>query len=297
MTVRSGIFIGCLCMMSVAVSAAETDDVLLIDGPEVDLFVSDVSKNLASLGEEDRNAILSNPKKLHTAIDATYLAKVASTRALKRGLDKDKEVQARIWNRRMNILAGAEVKYQIEQKLADLDNAAKEYYQLHKDEFRIPELVRASHILLKTSENSDDDAILKQLETIREDIRSGKISFEDAAKKHSQDNTSVKGGDLGRFARGRMVKPFEDAVFALQPGEVSEPVKTRFGYHIIKLMEKIPAKQQPFEEVKGSIVAKLKEKKAAQIKEDYLIEIRDDPQIIVNEKALEAFLRTPKLNY
>ncbi len=87
--------------------------------------------------------------------------------------------------------------------------------------------VRARHILVKTEDEAN--AILF-------DIKAGK-SFEELALKHSLCPSKSKGGDLGFFSKGQMVKEFEDAAFALKPGEVSRPVKTRFGYHIIKVEE------------------------------------------------------------
>ena len=88
-------------------------------------------------------------------------------------------------------------------------------------------MVRASHILVDTKEEA-----LK----IKADIESGKITFEDAAVKYSKCPSGRRaGGDLGGFGRGAMVKPFEDAAFSSPVGEVSEPVKTQFGYHLIKV--------------------------------------------------------------
>ena len=84
--------------------------------------------------------------------------------------------------------------------------------------------IRARHILL----DSRDQARL-----VRERIKSGK-SFEEMAREHSEGPTAEKGGDLGWFARGKMVEPFEEAAFDLDVGEISEPVKTEFGWHIIK---------------------------------------------------------------
>ena len=86
--------------------------------------------------------------------------------------------------------------------------------------------VRASHILVDTKE----DAL-----QLKNSIESGKISFEDAAQKYSKCPSGQRGGDLGAFGRGQMVKPFEDAAFSAPVGVVTDPVKTQFGYHLIKV--------------------------------------------------------------
>jgi peptidyl-prolyl cis-trans isomerase C len=88
--------------------------------------------------------------------------------------------------------------------------------------------VRASHILVS------DQATAQKLKT---EIEQGQSTFEDAARLHSSCPSKQKGGDLGWFGRGQMVKPFEEAAFAGAIGKVSEPVKTQFGYHLIKVTE------------------------------------------------------------
>ena len=89
--------------------------------------------------------------------------------------------------------------------------------------------IRASHILVKT----EDEAL-----SLLNDIKEGKISFEDAAMENSKCPSGRNGGDLGFFGRGVMVKPFEDAAFSLEEGELSGPVETQFGWHLIKLTGK-----------------------------------------------------------
>ncbi len=86
--------------------------------------------------------------------------------------------------------------------------------------------VRASHILVSSKADADQ---------LKEDIKAGKTSFEDAAREHSQCPSGKSGGDLGWFRKGMMVKPFEDACFSLTEGEVSDPVETQFGHHLIKV--------------------------------------------------------------
>ena len=90
------------------------------------------------------------------------------------------------------------------------------------------ESVTASHILVHT----EDEA--KQL---LEEIKSGKVAFEDAAAMHSLCPSGARGGDLGFFTKGQMVKPFEDAAFSMEKGEVSNPIQTQFGWHLIQLVD------------------------------------------------------------
>ncbi len=287
------LWVAFLFVASVSVSADENP--ILIDGPEVDLTQKDVKRALAALEPKARIAIITDKQRLRKVMDTTYMAKVAAERARKHGLDKDPGVQARIWNRTINILALAEVDHYIKERISsegDLEALAKERYLLDKEKYRVPEKVRASHILLKT-EGKDEKTVLKRIQDIRRDILSGKLSFDEAAKKYSEGPSASRGGHLGIFARGRMVKPFEDVAFSLEPGVVSEPVKTRFGYHLILVEEKLPARQHTFEEVKEKIIKEVKKEIRKKLATDFWLEIRDDPRIKLNQKAIDAFIQTP----
>ncbi|MBQ9419969.1 MAG: peptidylprolyl isomerase [Synergistaceae bacterium] len=141
--------------------------------------------------------------------------------------------------------------------LAITDEEAKKFYDENTKLFTQPERVRASHILV-----SNDESLAK----VQEELKAGK-SFDVVAKEFSTDPGSASnGGDLGEFPRGVMVPEFEKAAFGLkEPGDVSEPVKSQFGWHIIKLGEHIPESAMPFEQVKEHIVQELKEKKTQEI--------------------------------
>src|SRR4051812_11329057 len=111
------------------------------------------------------------------------------------------------------------------------------YYNDNAEQFTTPEQVRASHILLKT-EGKDDAAVKAKAEDLLKQARGG-ADFAELAKKNSEDESNAKnGGDLDYFGRGRMVPEFDQVVFAMKPGQISDLVKTQYGYHIIKLVEK-----------------------------------------------------------
>jgi peptidyl-prolyl cis-trans isomerase D len=134
-------------------------------------------------------------------------------------------------------------------------------YNSNIEQYSTPEQVRASHILLKT-EGKDDAAVKAKAEEMLKQARAG-ADFAELAKKYSEDEASAKnGGDLDYFGRGRMVPEFDQAVFAMQPGTISDLVKTQYGYHIIKLVDKKPATTRPLAEVKAQIQDQLSYERA-----------------------------------
>src|SRR5689334_17367159 len=125
-------------------------------------------------------------------------------------------------------------------------------YNNNVEQYSTPEQVRASHILLKT-EGKDDAAVKAKAEELLKQARSG-ADFAELAKKNSEDEASAKnGGELDYFRKGRMVPEFDAAVFAMQPGQISDLVKTQYGYHIIKLVDKKPATTRPLAEVRQQL--------------------------------------------
>ena len=156
-----------------------------------------------------------------------------------------------------DIVPFSEVKDQINTVLKRQrdEKEAKKYYDTNKEEEYSNEEVHARHILLKF-EPADTEEVKKEkrekLETILKEAREKK-NFYELAKLHSEDPSNAnKGGDLGYFTRGKMVKPFEDAAFTMKKGEISEIIETQFGYHIIEKIDE--RKVQPFSDVKEDII-------------------------------------------
>jgi peptidyl-prolyl cis-trans isomerase D len=151
---------------------------------------------------------------------------------------------------------------------ADVSDAQiKEYYDAHVDEYSKPEEVHARHILLKMDPQADDGfkaEVRKKADEVLAKVKAGE-DFAALAKQYSEDSTAADGGDLGSFGRGKMVKPFEDAAFALAPGATSEIVESPFGLHIIKVESKEEAGTKPLDAVRGEIAAALKRSSARDV--------------------------------
>ncbi|MDQ6677773.1 MAG: peptidylprolyl isomerase [Acidobacteriota bacterium] len=186
--------------------------------------------------------------------------RIMSKEAEKRNIDKTPAVKEQLAFQRENILANA--LYQEFAKNAKIDDAtARKYYDDHKSEY---ETATGRHILIRykgsavplrpgSKELTEDEALAKAQE-VRKKLEAG-ADFATLAKAESDDTGSgANGGDLGTFKHGQMVPAFEQAAFALPVGKLSEPVKTQFGYHLIKLDKK---ESKTFEEAKPEITEKL----------------------------------------
>ena len=148
-------------------------------------------------------------------------------------------------------------------KLSVTDSEVAEFYQKNERFYQERAGVRARHILVKVGEKAAEAEVQKATSKLKEaqaELAKG-IAFDEVAKKYSEGPSAPKGGDLGFFGKGQMVKPFEEAAFKLEVGKVSEPVRTRFGFHLIKVEEKREARKKNLDEVKSTIQDSLRNKK------------------------------------
>lgn len=150
------------------------------------------------------------------------------------------------------------------EKITISDEQVLTQYEKDKATYQIPEKRHARHILFKTDENGSAEkqtAQQKKAEEVLLKARAGE-DFAALAATYSEDSSKTRGGDLGAFTRGSMIKEFDDAVFSMQPNDISDIIKTQFGYHIIKLDKILLAATQPIEEVRAAIAQKLKTEQA-----------------------------------
>ncbi len=174
------------------------------------------------------------------------------------------------------------IKTNVTDKINIEDKDVKKFYDDNPDKFQSSEEVKASHILIKLDPAKADEAkktdAKKKLEDTKERLAKGE-DFAKLAKEISEGPSNKNGGDLGFVRRGQMVKPFEDAVFALDAGEVSDIVETQFGYHLIKVFEKKPARKVEFKEVKERLSNQLKQQKAQEKAIAYIEKLKESAKI------------------
>lgn len=184
-----------------------------------------------------------NPQGRASLLDQVINKKLLLLDAKKNLLEHNAEFKAELEKVKNEMLANFSVQKAIE-NVTVTDEDAKAYYDANKEQFFRGESVSASHILVDSEEKANE---------IKGEIESGNISFEDAARKESSCPSSQNGGALGEFTKGQMVPEFDEAAFSMEVGELRGPVKTQFGYHLIKLTDKKEAAQMLFDEIKEQI--------------------------------------------
>ncbi len=205
----------------------------------------DVMQTLMGLGQRAQQ--YNNPQGKKIILDQIINKELVLMDAKKNLYEHDPEFKKELETLKNELLANFYVeKFLREVKLAP--DEAKKYFEAHPEEFAGEETVGASHILVETEEKAND---------VLAKINSGEMSFEDAAKAFSSCPSSQRGGDLGDFGHGQMVAEFDQACFAMQVGEISGPVKTQFGYHLIRLDRKNEAKPLSFDEARGELEQRL----------------------------------------
>ena len=262
---------------SLSATAATADPVVAEIGSEK-ITLSQFQTELEKLPPNLRQ--MASDKK----IQKEFLEQLATSRLLyqegvKQGLTKDPAVKNQIDEATHKIVLGALLQREIESRIkAPSQEEVNQYYLTHADEFQQEKQVKARHILLK------DETEAKKISA---ELQKG-ADFTALARDKSSCPSAAQGGDLGFFTRNRMVKEFADAAFTLKKGEVSPPIKTKFGYHIIMVEEIKEASAKPLDEVRTTIENKLTQEKKNQIFKDYVEGLKKKFKIVLHPDVIEA---------
>ena len=193
-------------------------------------------------------------------------------------------------NFRENIVKDLKVQKLLEQEIVSeiediTTEEAREYYQKNPDQFTEPTKARARHVLIKVSRDASDEEIKQAKEKADLVLQKAKAGadFATLARDYSEGPNAFKGGDLGFFARGEMVKSFDEAVFKLQPGQISDVVRSELGFHVIKLEEYKDPESIPFEKVEDKIKAFLTQKESNERFEKYIEQLKEKADIKISK--------------
>ncbi len=257
-----------------------SEDEVLAEVNGTPIKVGDIRRRLEGLPPQVRIKALADKDKLLVELIGNELL---YQEAKKEGLDRHPSVQLRIDNIRKALAIEQLIDQRVVAKVQVSPKEIRDYYDENKERYRQEESVTASHILVRTKEEA---------QRVLEELRRGR-DFEAVAKEKSIDSTASSGGVLGTFSRGQMLPAFEKVAFSLRVGEISEPVETQLGYHIIKVSEHTEPLQLRFEEVGTEIEQELLQQKRRALFQKMLKELEEKATIRIHKERLEKLGEAP----
>lgn len=251
-------------------SMSENQTVAIVNGKEITR--SDVMKFLSDIGPQVAMQFQSQ-EGIQQIIDELINQEVLYLDAVKQNYEAEEKFQDLFARHRASLLKD----YAVDKIIAHVtvnDDDLMKHYEEHKHFFVVGEKIQASHILIDSEDKANE--ILAEI--------NGGLSFEEAANKYSSCPSKDKGGDLGEFGKGQMVPEFEEAAFEMEEGQLSGPVKTQFGYHIIKVTKKTPETVSSFEDEKAQISKRVLQEKQREVYMEKIQELRGQYEIQMVEQ-------------
>ena len=278
--------------------ALKAEDEVLAENALVKLTRADyVTDLLMRVPAEMRAEFAANPTRLTMFLNTLLIDKTLAKQARDAGLDRDPEISRRLALEADRVLAVAMVgkierdaAAEFDAREVDFLAKAREVYALNKEKYKTSEQVSASHILFDTTKR-DDAAALALAKEVRARLVAG-ADFAKVAAEVSDDPTAkTNGGELGWFGPGKMDPAFSKAAYGLKnTGDLSEPVKSSFGWHVIRLDGRRPPREVPFERAQKQIMAELRTRYIKDAREAKLAAISHDPAMKVNQAAVDSLL-------
>lgn len=279
-----------VCCASPALSVEQ----VLIESEQVRISNLDLEADLMRIPPEHRPEVLASKARIAKLLENLLVNKTLAAQARSAKIDREPVMGKQIELAADRLLAQEQINRLTKAVvIPNFDARARELYQVDIGKYTLPAKVRVSHILVDTKNRTPEEA-LQRIKQAREQAVGGK-KFEALALEYSDDpSAKSNNGDLGFFEEGRMVKPFSDAAFAISaPGDISEPVKTIFGYHIILLHEKQPKLVRSFDDVKEKIIQGEREKYINEYRSKLIGGILSNQSLILNEEAVNRFWTIP----
>lgn len=280
-----------LCAVTAAVTLlhapAWASEPALMQGEQISITATDMQADALRMPPEMRAIVLAKSQTVAQIANNLYARRAMAHQAETEGLGKDPVTAAALQIARDKVLSDA-LLAKIDKSAAPSDavaeGLARNIYKAKPELFKMPEQIQARHILIAgvTPESR------AQAEKTLEELKAG-ADFAKLAQERSADTGSAsKGGDLGFFARGRMVPEFDEAAFALQkPGELSGVVESKFGFHILKLDARKPAGMKPFDEVRDELIKDVRSNLQQEARAAQAQKLQQAAK--VNTEAVEAF--------
>lgn len=279
-----------LVAMVCCTAPALSQEQVLVETKQIHVTSSDFEAELVRIPLEHRAEVLASKTRIAKLLENLLINKSLAAQARSAGIDREPLISKQIELASDKFLAQEQINRATKAVIMpNFDARARELYQIDIEKYTLPAKVHASHILVDNKARTTEEA-LQRIRHVRELALGGK-KFDELALEYS-DDPSAKGnkGDLGFFEEGKMVKPFSDAAFSLSsPGDISEPIKTIFGLHIIQVHEKQLKQVRSFEVVKEKIIQGERDKYLNELRSTLLGGILTDPSLKLNEEAVNRF--------
>ena len=260
MVSRIHFWVGTALLLAAGVAFAVQEDPVLGKAGDYLVKKSDVDRMLAYYPPETQSRLRENPAEMETLVKRMLEIKIVADVAKKEKFDQQMQIKKQLAYVGDDFLSREYLAKVVMKNVTVSEADLKEFYTQNKQKLGVPEQVRARHILFRVEPDASEDEKKQakaRAEAILKRVKAGE-DFEELAGAYSDDQTSKKkGGDLGYFSPGRMVPEFEGAAFYTDPGETTDIVETKYGYHIIKVVDHKEARQRSFEEMKDYIKEKL----------------------------------------
>ena len=274
-------------VLSALLVSAHAQEAVLIQGPKIAIDTSDMRADSLRMPPEMRSTVLSRPQTVTQIASNLYARRAMALHAESAGLEKDPEVMAALRVARDKVLSDAYLaKIDKDHALSDAqaEGLARNIYKAKPERFKVPEQVQVRHILVA----GDGAESRAKIEKIEQQLKDG-ADFAQLAREYSDDKGSgARGGDLGFFEAGKMVPEFDKAAFALtKPGERSGIVQSKFGYHILQLEGRHPARTRSFDEVRNELIQEIRANVQQEARANDAQAMQKEAKI--NKEAIEAF--------
>jgi peptidyl-prolyl cis-trans isomerase C len=288
-------------LLGPAPARAQSPDTVLLSNSYATVTRGDFDAELLRLPADTREGFANDARRVSDLLNRLLVQKSLAAQARNAKLDQRPDNAARLALERDKLLAAIEIDAidaaaaaEFDANAARYEARARELYLIDKAQFANPPQVSATHILFDTKKHTSDEARKLAVEA-RAKILAG-ADMGELAKQVSDDPSSSQNmGALGWFSEKEMDPAFGAAAFALaKPGDLSEPVQSQFGWHIIRLDGKRPATTKTYEEARASILAELKRRQVMEKRDDAIAAIRRDPKTQMNQEAVTAL--TPKFD-
>jgi len=270
--------------------AGEPGGEILAKRGEGEVTQLEFDARMARIPESDRATFLRDGERLETMLGMLLTGEQLAAEARAAGFDQDELIQAHMKLAAEKALAEAWTDHYVaSQGVPDLEALAREAYDLNPQEFSTVLALDVSHILISTKERTEEDALDNAMEVL-EVARNEPSSFDALILEHSEDPSIASNkGHYSPVRKGDMARSFEEAAFALEPGQISEPVLTRFGYHIIRVNEVFEPELMEFEKVRSGLMDRELKRHEQRVRNNYLNQL-SSLDVEMTEEALKKML-------